>query len=55
MYEFDFLSYAFFLGLAGIPRRIPDYPDVYSGWNAFSSFTSLDGMPLVVVSPRMFL
>ena len=30
-----------FLGLAGMPRRIPDYADTFEGWNRISSYGAL--------------
>lgn len=30
-----------FLGIAGMPRRIPDFPDEFSAWNVVSSFGSM--------------
>jgi len=38
-----------FLGLAGMPRRIPDYPDGYFGWNFIASVGSIVSVISLIV------
>lgn len=38
-----------FLGLNGMPRRIPQYPDAFYGWNLISSWGSVMSVFSVVI------
>jgi cytochrome c oxidase subunit 1 len=47
-----------FLGLNGMPRRIPDYPQAFEGWNAVVTlgtvFTAISLVVFLLVLARTF-
>lgn len=38
-----------FLGFAGMPRRIPDYPDAFVCWNQIASIGSLISVVSIII------
>lgn len=44
-----------FLGLAGMPRRIPDYADAFAGWNMVASIGSCISVVSAVSFVGVFL
>jgi cytochrome c oxidase subunit I len=46
------------LGIAGMPRRIPDYPDGYAGWNTIISlgtiYTFISVLIFLVLASQLF-
>jgi heme/copper-type cytochrome/quinol oxidase subunit 1 len=44
-----------FLGLNGMPRRIPDYPDTFAFWNLVATFGSFISLIGVIVFLYMFV
>lgn len=43
-----------FLGLAGMPRRIPDYPDSFAFWNLIETFGSLTSLIGIIIFFNIF-